>query len=256
MWQHVIRDYFRAYRWNNIKRTWKISQSTGYIVMGIMFLSIVMMTDTYETMIDGVMVRKPDFNVFMGQTDTVLFFAYIVPVIFIWLSIMVHPVRLPKMMYLCPMDRKERTEYVYNSFRFRIIFSMMIALVGIGELILFFGFDGIAISALFINDLIFCMLIPSAAVSERNGRSEDKVNNWATEDIKTILESFITMLGVFSSMAFTVFLTNQGMSAEAKVGEVILFVVMLLFEIPMAKGYRKYMKQELDAAICYEEFER
>ena len=254
MWQHIIRDYFRAYRWNNIKRTWKISQSTGYIVMGIMFFSIVMLTDTYETMIDGATVRKPDFNVFMGQTDTVLVFAYIVPVIFIWLSIMVHPVRLPKMMYLCPMDRKERTEYVYNSFRFRIIFSMVIASVGIGALILFIGFDGIAISALFINDLIFCMLIPSGAVHERNGRSDDKVNDWA--DIKMTLETFITMLGAFSSMAFGMFLINPEMSAEAKVGEVVLFVVMLMFEIPMVKGYRKYMKQELAAAICYEEWER
>ena len=64
-------------------------------------------------------------------TDTVQFLAVLLPLCFSYFSMAVHPVQLSKMMYLCPMNAKERSNYIYGSYFFRIAIQMSIGFLGL-----------------------------------------------------------------------------------------------------------------------------
>lgn len=248
MWKYVIADYFRAYKWGNVKQAWKATSGTSFSILALLVASGPILFDTTEEMVGGVMVRLLDLEGGLW-TGVVLFFAYFVPMIFIWFSSVVHPVRLPKMMFLCPMGEEERRAYVYHAFRFRIIFSMSIALAGLLVIILFFGFDWIEISAFLFNDFVLCMILPAWKEKDLNSGGFFEQYEWS-RDMEVALKIFLAFAVMIFAQVFMVFLTNPGMSVVA---EVILFMIMLAFEIPMFRGNLKYVRRELAAAVCYED---
>lgn len=114
MWKWVVRDYFAAFRWEKSKEWLKTGNAWWFILyFGLLFPSIC-----------G-----------MWSSDQMVSVYYIMalPVMFSAFSTAVHPVGLPKVMYLCPMEQERREEYVAKSYLFRmlvvVLLEMMVAIV-------------------------------------------------------------------------------------------------------------------------------
>lgn len=57
------------------------------------------------------------------------YYVMILAVLFVLLSARMHPLRLPKLMYLCPMSKEERRAYLHRAWRVRVTFDFAIAMI-------------------------------------------------------------------------------------------------------------------------------
>jgi len=101
MWRWVIKDYFAAFRWNRIKERMKGNDWfwTGYLLIGVPLI----------------------WGVFEKIEYAIIYYSMLVPVIFCLFSETIHENILPKLFYLCPMDKEQRRGYVERKFLFAMI---------------------------------------------------------------------------------------------------------------------------------------
>lgn len=98
----VVRDYFMAFRWSNVRACMKASHWFIFVYLFIcipLFECIV----SYGWKIDLVRILVP-----AGMAMFVVFAAPL------------HPVTMPKIMFLCPLSREQRREYVRKAWLFKI----------------------------------------------------------------------------------------------------------------------------------------
>lgn len=101
MWRWVIKDYFGAFRWGKIK-DWLKEGDWFWILY---FMSIL-----------------PYIMGFMEKNEyIVLYYIMMIPVGFCLISEALHENLLPKMFYLCPMEKEVRKAYIERKFIFAMI---------------------------------------------------------------------------------------------------------------------------------------
>ena len=72
-------------------------------------------------------ILKPDAEYLW--TDVLRDSIFILPLFFIWISQIKHPLRMSRMYYLCPMTKEERAAYLKNAYLFRGAFHSLLILV-------------------------------------------------------------------------------------------------------------------------------
>lgn len=101
MWRWVIKDYFGAFRWGKIK-DWLKEGDWFWILY---FMSIL-----------------PYIMGFMEKNEyIVLYYILLMPVGYCLISEALHENLLPKMFYLCPMEKEVRKAYIERKFIFAMI---------------------------------------------------------------------------------------------------------------------------------------
>ena len=222
MIKYFISDYMRAYNWNRFKEKWEGDFFTSFIAFWVFFSSCGELHATGNLTIHSCIV----------------FLALYLPMYFTIFSGQIHSVKPEKMMYLCPMDIHQRRAYIYSSYYFRIILHMVILVIGIMILFPFSYCDGISIAEILINGLIISGFIPSG----RNTRAE--------------MEIVEVQKGILIGVALIVNVIQAGIIMDNKpdiVPKIVLFGVLLLVQLPLSIQYYKWVREELRAAVNYEE---
>lgn len=162
------------------------------------------------------------------------------PMLYILFSVCKHPVELSKMMYLCPMEVDGRRQYIRSSYHFRIFVNMSVAVIWAGILMLFYDCDMIAVTEILLNDLVLSLLIPL----ER--RSDEMYGSIHKESARMCCMIVVSML---SNLVLTLTVTDKD---AGYVITGIVFVCIVLVQMPLVITYQKYVRGELEAAVYYE----
>lgn len=221
MLKEIADDYFKAFYLSRVVEMLKTDMAIWSIIIYPVILFI---------FYDG-----------KGGNDYIIFPAIYLPVLFILFSMNLHPVRLHKMMYLCPMEASVRKAYVRYSYFFRIVVQMSVVVIGIAVIIPFSHFDMVLVVEILLNDLVMGILIPE--VKKTGGNSGGTNKEMVYRVVMILMPLFLNLgqMGALSDSEFHVIvkLVNAGC------------LVMIL--LPLFGKYWKYVQDELASAVYYEE---
>ena len=153
MMKLVVRNYFAAFRWNNIKEEMKKGE-LYYLLF--YWLGIIPML----------------WGVWQTKEETVIYYMLVFPMLFFELSIRIHPMRMPKIMFLCPMNKRMRKEYISKFICFRILNIILVGGIGIAVLMLGGLCDWICAIGLFLNICVVAITYYSDNLNSYNGKHE------------------------------------------------------------------------------------
>lgn len=135
----IIRDYFAGFHW---KRSTKNFMEPAYWSSIYILFILPIIHDFYNT-----------------KEGAITCLAIAIPMFFMRVSIATHmTVELPKIMYLCPMDRKMRREYIEKSCIFRIVLSAIPGMIGIIILLVNGLVNWIGVAGIFFNILVMAFI--------------------------------------------------------------------------------------------------
>ena len=219
MKKHIIQDYFsaykiRSYKWHGTNLEFLIIYFAAYFCM----------------------ISRKSVTTFEWKSIIILA-AIFLPMLLTYYSICIHPLKLGKMMYLCPMNPEERKEYIYGSYYFRIGFHMVIVLLGLCIAVPLSYCDIFSSLQILLNHAMTVVLVTSVQKKE-NERSD--LNVIGIFIVITALISNIVEYGII-------------MDAEPDIAiKVSLFIVFCLIQIPLEIAYAKHIKKELRNSVFYE----
>lgn len=229
MGEMIIRDYFKAFRWSKFKDVfWK--GGFWIIYMGVIVPFC------------GGFTEKGEYYV----TFQMIF----LPVLFCFISCFLHPMEIPKAMFLCPMSDRQRRDYVVQSCVFRICFTgsvgvvFTIGMIGLGLC------DVVSGVALLGNHICLALLL--CGFSERKGRTEEERN-------RSLLEHAGLRSGVEIVDALCIILCSFGIACvlcwdttPAPWVKWVFLAVVLLVECPLTAYFMMGWKAAVERAISYE----
>lgn len=105
MWKWVIQDYFEAFRWEKIKiwlknGSWWTVFYCGFIMPSILFHSLKLSLALLS-----------------------------VPILFAMFTQSVHVEALPKVMFISPLSREKRKDYIAKTYLFRMMITMVVGVI-------------------------------------------------------------------------------------------------------------------------------
>lgn len=222
MWKDIAANYYRAYSGRRIREAWK--NYAGALICMIYPVAVML------------------FQMKAGE-ETAFLIVYL-PMLYILISVGMHPVRLCKMLYLCPMDADRRRQYIRRSYRFSVAVRMSAALIGTGCLVLLYDCGMIIVMEILLNDLALSVLLPSGMKSGEGGAVIHKT------DVCMICMIVVSMLSNFV-LALAVADREGGRIVN---GIMLAGIALIVFiQIPFWNVYRKYVRSELERAVYYEE---
>lgn len=227
MTQKVIRDYFAAFRFQKIKE----AGGKNAWWCPVYFLSIAPLV----------------LQVFESTTTMMSYYLIVLPIFFSVFASAVHKTKLPKIMYLCPMDTNQRKEYIIKSCTVRIAVSLMVDIVCV--LILFLS--GVAHLVMALGILLNSTLLSAVLGSGINANVYGTLLTNGT-DSKTkleVLEVFIYIVMFLAAMA-QYFLLGAGYNGLA--AKILSAGVPLLICLPMTVVYLTHWKESVERNMTYE----
>ena len=228
MMRQVIRDYFMVYRAGR----WKIVGSNWFLPV----YCLTVMPMTMQLFGRGIM-QIIDFYV---TAVVILFALYAAPL---------HPVTLPKLMYLCPMSAAARRTYIAKMYLFKVLFPIGLAVLGMGALAVFGK-----MSAWYGVCVVFAVAGISVCTSLFR---EERVKACIEKNQSTVFyggadgwETFAVIVALFTGL-FLLFFSVWAKEADRIIG-VVVFVCMAVFELPLTIMMARRIRPALDAAVWYE----
>ncbi len=221
----VLKDYFAALRWSNVKKSfWSWWWGIQFLVMSI-FLQVFDSTD---------------------ETETALYLCVMIPILFCMLMETLHKTLLPKMIYLCPMSAQERKKYILISCGVRIAIPTFVGMVGALILLVCGMVDWIySVGVIFnITALSICM----GACLYVNGPSKWGENGTLTSSVG-VLEIFILIVTLITGILYA---SWEGALGAYMWLKVVFLVVQLLVMVPMIVSYLKKWQKSTEQALLYE----
>lgn len=217
MMKELIANYVRAYHWNSYKKQWETNFSTNFVVFWVFC--------TFH----GAMHARADLPAGHYIVAAALFLS----MGFVLVSGQCHPVKLGKMMYLCPMDADRRRAYIYSSYFFRVVLHVVVIAVSTMILIPFSYCDVVSAVEILLNGLVISVLIPPG--------KEENVN---------------LRRGIMLAVALVSNVFQAGIILDDKpdvIPKLIIFGLLLFVQLPLSVSYHQWVKEQLKAAINYEE---
>lgn len=222
MLKEIAGDYFRTFTIGGIIELLKTNATA--------FVSMIYPLFVWFLMLGG------------GREDGIVFLMIYLPVLFIFFSFSMHPVRLHKMMYLCPMRADRRRAYIRYSYFFRIALQMAVAFAGTLLLMIYAHCSIISVAEILLSDFVLSILIPLKKKTDECYGNFDRV---------TVYLSCMITISVLSDFGQMVIVSDK----EPHVILQIIMVCFVVIQLPLMIRYRKYVKRELEAAVYYEETE-
>lgn len=229
MTKQVIRDYFSAFHWEKIKEFYK---NGGWFF----FLNM--------TVILPMFVR-----IFDSAIGAVNYYFALVPLEFAMFAAPLHPVALPKIMYLCPMSETERREYITKAFWFKFAVPVVVS-----------GFCMSVLLALGVTDLLQAgmVLLENILVGLAfglDGRAAFLGEAGFREPVIKDLRDWQPIAGVVGAVTacFVAFVAVGGREE----GIVIMMLcVICLLQLPLTIKVMWYYRRIMDNALNYENVKR
>lgn len=228
MFKWIVRDYFAAFRWENIKEILK----NGGLFVAIYLCGFIPVT--------GGFTEKKEY--------LLTYVLIAVPLAFISLSGKLHSIKLPKVMFLCPIDRNVRREYIVKSCCFRIGLHVAINALAILILVCMGLCDWVSSIVLELNSA-FLTLFMLGVKKRKNSVYRDPFPS--TEITK---ESIVGILNVFF-----VIISSSGVACmlcwDTPVAwwvKYIFLSIALVVQLPLTIAYMTYWKKAVEEAVDYE----
>lgn len=232
MMRLVIRDYFTAFRWKKIKENNKVA-SLWYIVYFSFFLPLMVLGSLRTG--EGILI----FNL-------VTF-----PIVFGLFAETIHPLRLPKMMYLCPMTKKMRKEYITKTCFMRIMVPIVLGIMAVAGLLVSGKCDLLCGAGILLNDIIFSVFVGAGVNINGYGMLQNIGRTTGNMNAKNILlEVIISVITILAGFIYSSELTSDtGFSTWEKW---ILLGTLLVFSFPAIVVYLRGWQASVEYAINYE----
>lgn len=230
MTQRVLRDYLGTFRWQKIKE----SQKKGAWWMFIYSMSLApLILGTYN-----------------GLTSTVLYYLIGIPFGFAMYVPTIHTMKLPKIMYLCPLNTEERREYIIKSCVVRITASLLVDVIGVLVLLVCGICDGVMAISIFLNLALLSVAIGSGInlngygkITEEGSRVIDPKNK------KEFLEMWIFLVALLICAAHYYITLDLTPTLLIRIIAVGMPLVILL---PPTIAYLMFWKQAVTETMTYE----
>ena len=154
-------------------------------------------------------------------------------------AMVLHPVQLHKMMYLCPLSREERKAYVKNTYIFRVVIHVVLSILCVAIVSQCSYCDLLSAILLLLNDILFaCLIFPKRAFHSVVNPSFE---HWMW---------FFLILFALGSNFLQVYIVMD--EAEDWWLKWTLLIVFLTIQLPMALRYRICVRQRLDEVGDFE----
>lgn len=219
MWKRIAGDYYRAYSWHGLREMWK---TNTWALAGMIYPLIVMLFET-------------------ASDERIAFLTVHLSMMYILYSVYMHPVRLRKMMYLCPMEASRRRQYIRCSYDFRITVRMAVAATGTGILMALYHCDAIAVTEILLNDLALSLLIPSEKKPEEGYGAFPK---------EMVCMGFMIGVSMLCNLIAALVIAD---GEPHRTLDIIIAVCIVFIQIPLVFWYRQYVRGELEKAVYYDE---
>lgn len=228
MMRQVIRDYFTAYwagRWKAVGNGW-------FLLVYCLTVMPCMMQ-----LFGRGMMRIIDFYV---TAAVILYALYAAPI---------HPVTLPKLMYLCPMSAAARRAYIAKAYLFKVFFPIGLAVLGMGALTAFGEMNAyygvcvvLAVAGVSVCTSLFrAEWITACIEKKQSALFYSGADSW---------ETFAVIVTSFTSL-FLLFFSVWAEDFEGSMG-VVALVCTAVFELPLTIMMVRRIGPAFDAAVWYE----
>jgi len=221
MAKYIIRDFFSAFRINNLKQN-KVLFTWVYLTVYIICIS------TFANR--GWSDRQIAWRNIIAEN------ALFLPIVFSLCSVMAHPVQLAKMMYLCPMSPEERRTYIYVSYYFRIGMHMLVSIAGLCIVAAYTYCDVVSMIQILLNDALVATML------NHRQQTGDRGSAMVVGEIL-----FLTAL-LSNAVQFCIVCD---LTPDSWI-QWVLFFLFCLVQLPLEIRYVKYIRRELRRAVYYE----
>lgn len=228
----VIWDYFAAFRWRNVRECMK-----AYHWYFPVYLFIVI--PLFESIVS-----------YGWKTDLVRLFSLGGMAMFVVCAALLHPATMPKIMYLCPLSREQRREYVRKAWLFKtavpIVLTalLMTVLEACGKIGFFPGIQiTVAISVLAISTSV-----AEQGTEKRLPSDKERRNIWEMTGDGWIMASEILFMLIISLM-----LAIYGMGQNiSETDAIVIAAVSAIVEIPLTIQALRHIRRKLAEFADYE----
>lgn len=228
MWKWVVRDYFAAFRWEKLKET---SKGWGWMVIYLLLF--------YPTWLD----------VYDSERRTLCYYVISVPILLTIISGSLHPIRLPKIMYLCPLTKEERKDYIRYSTIFCVLMNVLLG--GIAVMILLEAkIVGLKIAGVLLWNmgtitLVFCGLAKKKAQSANASVLEQASASGKVAGAINFLISLATTIAIVAIFCWK----EQSVTGWV---EWIFVGIVVLIQIPLMLSMLKARRTDMEDVASYE----
>ncbi len=226
MFKWIARDYFAAFRWEKVKENFKGESLFIFILVVWLLFPI------------------KDFTGKIGDLTMyiLIFFSFL----FTEWSGTLHSMRLPKALFLCPIERSVRKEYIVKSCCFRIGLTIAVNVFCILILLCLGLCDWKCGVLLVLNGAFFSVL--RCGVKKKSTYTEPSPSTEITrENIGELLNIFVTIM----SAGIIAFILLTGVDIEWKTVCIILGVAVFV-QLPLTLLYMRKVKESIEQAVDYE----
>lgn len=221
----VIRDYFTAFRSGRAKTDFNSNFLFIYVLV----------------------IMPLPFNLFgRGMGKIAEFYVTALVILYVLFAAPYHPVTLPKIMYLCPLDDAEKYTYIVKSYLFKVLFPVGIAMCVIGTLCvtgIMKSTHGILLIISVAGLSVNTSLLHADRIAACIGKKQSALFYGGTDG----WETFATVV----SVCVCLFLLYDSALGEDVIMGIVL-VCMVFLELPLTIKVARRIRPTLDAMMHYE----
>ena len=228
----ALHNYIRAFKWQNIKETY---HNGGWftLIYILIFLPLIMAINYGEN----------------GPHVDIVLFSIIFPLVFSMFTAGLYPMRLPKLMYLCPMNKEMRKDYILKACMIRTLVPISITVLILILLLILDATDWISAIGIFINHTIFAVFFGSGINMNGYGSFDEKGGR------SIPMDSFLSIME--AAIIFFCLMISCGHGACSPVSanpilKLLLIGTTLLIPLPATISYLKYWPSAVENALSYE----
>lgn len=228
MMGRVIKDYFAAFRWGNFKE--KVAHFAYLVVYFATILPVI-----------GGFFDKWEY--------ALVYFLMMIPTIHMLNSGSLHIMKMPKMMYMVPLTKEMKREYIVKSAIFRICFCSLLGMICTLPLVLL-GLCGIVTYVIIVYDyVVFSLLL--CGMNERYGIEERDAWQEARSDCRGLIQGIDMIVTVISLFGVACMLCSD-VRLFPVVANWLFAIPAILFQLPLTIKHMKYWNTAVEKALNYE----
>lgn len=223
----IIKDYFAGFKWTNFK-----TKVANFAYLIVYFASIL-----------------PAVGGFFEKGRYAAIYLFIaIPLLHVMNSGAIHIMRLPKMLFLVPMNQEMKRQYIVRSALFRICFCAFLGLVFTVPLVLLKICDLVVAVMLMFNVLMLSMIL--CGINERYDAQAKKKWPEIKSDCRGIIQGVNVFITVISSYGIACMLCWDTYVADWV--KWIFVGVAVFVQLPLTIKHMTYWNKAVEKALSYE----
>lgn len=231
MMQLVSKNYLKSFTWNNIQERY---------INGNWFSLI------YLCVLMPIIVSGHD-----EDNSSLLCLLIMLPNIFAMFSSVLFPSMLPKQMYLCPMSKEMRKDYITKACLLRTTVPIVFSILMIGILLFIGWIDWLCAFGILLNNTIFAVFLGSGINLHGYGKMNEKGQRAIPMDDAFSLYEFAIL---FSAVMISLGYSAVVMATDPLWVRFLFIGITLLVPLPITISYLKYWPSAVENALIYENY--